>query len=211
MNTHPNKTPEKPIELSEGLWLNKRQLSMSVAVLIALAFFTFMIGYFWGHKKAIEQLSYRLDQDSLADQVYSSMCGLYDNNTDSEEESENNSEQSTTSPQAETPSEASAVAEKIQEPLTAQPPLTSKSHVPRYHAQLAGFGTQAAAQRFADRLTKQGFPVRVDTRESSSAQGKKVTWFQVVTLPIERDALESMIEKIKKVEKLKGIRIITDR
>lgn len=202
MNSN-NKSSGKPIELTEGLWLNKRQLSIAIAVIIAMAFFTFMVGYFWGHKKAIEQLSYRLDQDSLADQVYSSMCGLYDNKDDTENEEAESQEE----PQEET---SAVQAPAVAQPVVVDTPKPSK--IPGYFAQLAGFGTQMAAQKLADRLNGKGISVRVTTRESTSSQGKKIKWYQVVTHPaLSKKELEDTIEKIKKIEKLKGIRIVSDR
>ena len=72
--------------------LNQRQLSLLVAGLLALSFFIFISGYFLGKKRAAEEFSYKADQESLADQIYSSMCVLYDAKDESEDVEENEQE-----------------------------------------------------------------------------------------------------------------------
>jgi uncharacterized protein YaaN involved in tellurite resistance len=79
-----------------------------------------------------------------------------------------------------------------------------------YKAQLIGFGTSRAAQQFADRLQNKNMPVRVDERHSKTAQGKKIIWYQVTTEPFnDKQELLTFVEKIKKEERLKDIRIVS--
>lgn len=79
-----------------------------------------------------------------------------------------------------------------------------------YYAQLIGFGTSSAAQKFSEKLQRKNFPVCVKERHSTTAQGKKIIWYQVITEPFEdKDELLAAIHKIKKEEKLHDIRIIT--
>ena len=37
-----------------------------------------MAGYFLGQKSGVEKFATKMEQDSLADQIYSSLCTLYD-------------------------------------------------------------------------------------------------------------------------------------
>jgi hypothetical protein len=79
-----------------------------------------------------------------------------------------------------------------------------------YKAQLIGFGTMRAAHQFADRLQQKNLPVRVQERHSKTAQGKEVIWYQVTTeLFNDKKELMAFVEKIKKEERLKDIRIVT--
>ncbi|MEX0849741.1 MAG: SPOR domain-containing protein [Candidatus Dependentiae bacterium] len=79
-----------------------------------------------------------------------------------------------------------------------------------YKAQLIGFGTSRAAHQFADRLQNKNMPVRVDERHSRTAQGKKIIWYQVTTEPFsDKQELLAFVEKIKKEERLKDIRIVS--
>jgi hypothetical protein len=78
-----------------------------------------------------------------------------------------------------------------------------------FYAQLIGFGTLSAAQKFSDRLRRKNFPVQVKERNSSTAQGKKIIWYQVVTEPFEdKEELLAAVHKIKLEEKLHDIRVI---
>lgn len=79
-----------------------------------------------------------------------------------------------------------------------------------YKAQLIGFGTLRAAQQFVDRLQQKNMPVRVQERHSKTAQGKEVIWYQVTTeLFSDKHELTAFVERIKKEERLKDIRIVT--
>ena len=78
-----------------------------------------------------------------------------------------------------------------------------------YKAQLIGFGTLRATNQFVDRLQQKNMPVRVQERHSKTAQGKEVIWYQVTTeLFSDRQELTAFVERIKKEERLKDIRII---
>lgn len=63
-------------------------VALSVCVVIT---FCFTVGFYWGHKKAAEELMFHIEQESFSDKVFSSLCALYD--MDEEENSENNIEQ----------------------------------------------------------------------------------------------------------------------
>lgn len=80
----------------------------------------------------------------------------------------------------------------------------------QYYAQLIGFGTLRAADKFVDRLQQKNFPVKVVERHSKTAQGKKIIWYQVVTEVFDKkDDLIAFTRKIEKEERLNDIRIIS--
>jgi hypothetical protein len=90
---------------------------------------------------------------------------------------------------------------------TAMVPARAPSQT--YYAQLIGFGTSSAAQKFSEKLQRRNYPVCVRERHSTTAQGKKIIWYQVITEPFEdKNELLAAIQKIKKEEKLHDIRII---
>lgn len=199
----------------EVLRLTARQLSLVVAGLMLLFFFMFIVGYFYGQKNAAEQFTYRVDQESLADQIYSSMCGLYDNKSenDAAEESEE-AEKIESSENVQAP----AVQPVEKKPEQVAPSKPSQVEAPvaagsskssSYYAELAGFSTQQAAQKCAKRLENKGISVLVKERQSKTSKGAKVSWYQVVTRPYtDKEALRESVVAIKKIEHIKDVRIL---
>ena len=61
---------------SDGLFIPNRQVSMLIAALMMVLFITFLGGYFFGKKYMVEQFVAKVEQDSFADQIYSSLCAL---------------------------------------------------------------------------------------------------------------------------------------
>lgn len=82
-----------------GVFLSNRQISAVLSVLILAIFFVFISGYFFGKKKAVDKLYNKIDKESLADQVYYSVCSNYgcddiDQNQESTEDSNGESQES---------------------------------------------------------------------------------------------------------------------
>jgi len=190
------------------LTLNPRQLSIVIAGVVVLGFFVFIAGYFYGQKNAAEHFTYRLDQESLADQIYSSVCGLYDNHTDAD-----GAEEAESSEKPEAPEEVKESPSTEEAPgVVAQPVPVAVQKTPekQYYAQLVGFNTEPAAQKCLDRLKKSGYRVTLEKRSSTSKGGAKVAWYQVVTVPYsDKRALVEVVEKIKKAEKINQVRILS--
>jgi hypothetical protein len=203
------KEPSKNGKAEHFLALTARQISLLSSGILLSCFFIFISGYFLGKKNASEQFLYKIEQESLADQIYSSMCILSDkdeieSNEDGDanesdgEETEN--EQDSTTIQADN----SQVAENQEIKLTPQ------VKGPLYFAQLAGFGSQETANKFALKLKAQGYPVTVVERSSKTAKGKTVFWYQVVTEKFEKkDDLITLVNTIKKSERLNGVQMVT--
>ena len=207
-----------------GLCLDSRHLSWMLSVIILFSFGFFIAGYFLGKRKAVQDLHATLDQDSLADKIYTSLCTMQEGNLmvvqqDSDSDTVDsdglldldcNPLQSIDADVVlgQLPVEASDVAENELKAET--PDETMDLPHKHYFAQLVGFGTQQAAHAFAERLQKKNIPVIVKDRHSKTARGKKVTWYQVVTAPFSnKDELEKIVNDVKIKERLKDVRIIT--
>lgn len=187
------------------LSLTQKQLSYLIAGLLAFSFFVFIAGYFLGKQKAAQEFSYRADQDSLADQIYSSMCILYDakDENDDSEENETEAEILETSEDSEKKEELAAADENQV--------LEAGSQEKKYFAALAGFSsaTLAEGKKMLQRLKANGFEVQMVERTSKTAKGQSKIWHQLIT-PVcsNKDELQEMVNQIAKREHLKEKNII---
>lgn len=180
--------------------LTQRQLSLLVAGLLAFSFFIFIGGYFLGKKRAAEEFSYKADQDSLADQIYSSMCVLYDTKDESEDSEENE-------PESEI-SENSENLEKNEEilPEVENSTQTQETFGPKYFAALAGFSstTLADGKKMLNRLKARGFDVQLIERSSKSVKGEAHIWYQIITASYSnKEELQQIVSQIAKLEHIK--------
>lgn len=194
-----------------GLFIPSRQVSAYTALLLVFVGSVFMAGYFLGKKQGVDQLVAKIEQDSFSDQIYASFCALYEHAP-----SEKAAIVTTKAPSldGELPAkekgpkllqkEAVAVAQHASEQTSSEAKPSSK-----FYAQLIGYGTKKAAESFVQKLEKKGVTTFVKTRSSQTAQGKKTTWYQVVTEHFDdRDSLEEMTHKVAREERIQGIRII---
>ena len=182
---------KEPSHPDHTITLTMRQLSLSIAALLAFGFFVFMSGYFLGHKRATQEFSYRADQESLADQIYSSMCILYDSKD--EEETESTDEDQTL--------ESDGIAESVEASpeISSEvlPEVSTSAITPekQYRAVLSGFPASLIdnAKQMIARLNKKGYPVELVEHTSTHKKISK-KWYQVVTKPY---ASREELEKIK--------------
>ncbi len=163
------------------LYLTNRQVSWLTASIVLCSFFIFLAGYFLGQRKAIEQFNEAIDKDVLTDSAYAHLYTHYE-------------------------SPKNSFPDPLVEPAESVKPPEPKQH----YAQLIGFGTPRAADRFVDRLQQKNIPVKVVERHSKTAQGKEIIWYQVVTERFsKKDDLIVFTQKIKKEERLNDIRIVS--
>jgi len=176
------KDPKK----KNGLVIPVRQLSSLTALAISGIGVIFMGGYFLGKQHAAFEYVARIEQDSLADHMSASLCSLYD-------------------PELLTPHVA------IHDAGNASAQMLQPEHdASQYYAQLIGYGTQKAADAFAEKLVENNIPVSVKTRKSRTASGKERVWYQVVTDPFsDKQALEALTKRIAQAEKIDGIQIVS--
>lgn len=180
--------------------LTMRQLSLAVAGIIAFSFFIFISGYFLGQKRAAEDFAYRADQDSLADQIYSSMCVLYDPKEDEDSENGEEAEVSDMESAAET-TESSENKDEPAPEIVAEPVVAQKQH----RAILSGFPASLLenAKQMVSRLTKRGYPVELVEHTSTQKKISK-KWYQVVTKPYSsKEELEKIKPQLAKIGQVK--------
>jgi len=177
----------------------------------------------------------KIEQESFSDQIYSSMCSLCDNGEveeNAEEVTENDEqapelteEQSQTAVQSQ--DAGTSVAIDVQQ--TQSHSIVSAADADadsdqqndeesenvnvadtQYYAQLIGFGSARNAQQFAQKLSRKEIPVLVKKRQSRTARGRFVSWYQVVTEKFnDRQELEALIARLEREEKITGVQIAT--
>lgn len=229
----PEKESERPNhghETVSGVFLGARTISLITAISCIFLFFSFFTGYFLGQKRAIARFTHKLDQDSFADQIYAALCSMDESQelaqTDDAATTDDDAVQVSASSEDQTPSEApERIASTHTEPENAATDASelttdqvetaalennTQEVSTRYYAQLAGFGTAKAAQRWAHHLQKKGTPVFVKKRSSRSARGSLISWYQVVTERFQDKAkLEELVATIKKEEKISDVHLVS--
>lgn len=196
----------------QGLFITNRHATWAVSLAIIWSFFIFISGYFLGQRVVLEQFATQLEQDSLSDKIYSSLCTLYevdneaevnDNDTDASGEGE---ETSSENEQGESGDSVQVLEPCVQQVAAESKPSESKTK--HYYAPLAGFGSAEHAYAFADRCTKKNIKVVVKKKPSTSSKGRTHYWYQVVTQPYDdKQTLVAAIDTIKRAEHIRDIRI----
>ena len=183
-----------------GTYLTRRQISIFASFFILLCFVIFTIGYFWGKSTALEVYSKKIKQEEFADQFTHKAVSLFSNEAIN---SINNKISETEEQKGNIP--VKLVEKRDEDILIVQEKKTDKN----YYAQLIGFGTLKHAQNFVDRLSLKGYHVLLKKRESRTAKGKIIKWYQVETERYNnKDELMEVVGKIRKLENLKDVRII---
>jgi len=211
---------------TSGVFLTGRQVSWSVSSGIMLCFFVFISGYFLGKKKAVEKFYKKIEQDSFADQIYYSMCSMYDKGdlkqADGQDSLLEGNENKASTPLV----AATAVAQRVdadsERALSSPQGVGSANHEKnkqdvqkskddgQFYAELCGYGTLRAAKRFANKLLSEGVTVSVKNRRSKTARGRIIVWYQVVTGTFnDKNDLIALVDDISAQEKLKDVRIVS--
>ncbi len=210
-----------------GLFVPNRQVSWLLSFVLLFGFLTFITGYFWGQRKAIERFVNKVEEESFADRISYSLYTMNDREVsefeapDSENglgESEKINEEGTAQPSV-VVAQAEVLPSQQEPPQTIHKPnpttvMDEVNEKPKqiFVAPLAGFGTLHAASSFARRVRKFDSDVKVKTRISSTPKGKKVAWYQAVTGEFDdREELERILGRIKTAEHIKDIKIIKRR
>lgn len=184
-----------------NLILSLRQLGFVVAGNIILLFMSFIFGYFWGQKYAVEQFVDKIHNESFADKISSSLLSLQQN-TSVREIAESIFQENENQLACDNESNEYDVMQSESDTI-------NNSSATSYYAQLIGFGTLNAANQFVNRLQKKNISLEIKKRTSKTTRGKKITWYQVVTKKYtDRFVLDKLVETLKKDEKLKDPCII---
>ncbi|MFT6765344.1 MAG: hypothetical protein ACJAZS_000220 [Alteromonas naphthalenivorans] len=208
-----------------GLFVPNRQASWILSFILLFGFLTFITGYFWGQRKAIERFVNKVEEESFADRISYSLYTMNDRDaSEFEAPDAENGTIETEKSQEETVAQSLPVlaqAEtknniKIAEVPKPQPTVSiqeKKEDIGKiFVAPLAGFGTLHAASTFARRAQKLDPGVKVKTRVSKTPKGKTIAWYQAVTGEFDdREELERIIGQIGIVERIKDIKIIEKR
>ena len=207
---------EKATQQQDGLFIGRRQTSSVIVVLIMFAFVLFAAGYYWGHRSALQDFGNQIEQDTLNDRIALSLGALRDKGevqteTDLELElleaqTNNASQQIPSKTLPSLPPAKSGATEQASSSSKVEVDETGKQHV----ARLIGYGYLKPAKRLADKLTRQGIPVKVEKRTSTTKRGKKRVWYQVITQPYSNKIeLQDIVNTIARREHITGITIIT--
>ncbi len=196
--------PKKDSKNKDGLFIPTRQVAAYTSLALSVLGAVFMSGYFFGKKHMADEFVLKVEHDSFADQISASLCALYDQELESDFLQQDTAIHSESPLMAHQELKADSAVEVDRNGV--ENPEVSTS----YYAQLIGYGTQKAAEQFAQKQKAKGICVSVKTRESQTAQGKKTTWYQVVTEPFaDRQALDQLAQRIARDEKIEGIQVVS--
>ena len=186
---------------NSGLFIPNRQLSIIVAALLFLFFGFFMTGYFFGKRFYVEQITQKMTEETLADQLYSSIA------LSKNLEIEGTTEKPLEIVFQDNPEEVIAVI-GAQEQLQQDSKKEDEQKPQQFYAELIGFVTEKAAQKFSQKLAAKNIETIVKTRISKTAKGKIHHWYQVVTPFYEdRETLILLTNRLAKEERLDDINI----
>lgn len=218
-----------------GLFVPNRQLSWIVSTVLLFGFLSFITGYFWGQRKAIERFVNKIEEESFADRISYALYTMNDreasefedddtavvnpeaaeNTVDGAETTDNgeaeNGSQSTVLAQAEEPPAPSMI--KDAPVALVEKVIEKKQESPNiFVAPLAGFGTLHAAKTFAHRVSEYCPGIQIKTHHSKTRKGRSIAWYQAVTGEFDnRDDIERIVRQIKEREHIKEIQIIEKR
>jgi hypothetical protein len=175
---------------NQGLFIPNRQLSALVALILLLAFSIFMTGYFLGKRKVVEQFTQEMQQDAVADKIYTTILSKHEDQ----------------------PAVDTLLVTQVEDTIVVAEATTDivedTQDQKKYYAQLIGFGTEKAAQTFIKKLSAKGIETELKKRVSKTAKGNTSYWYQVVTAQYShKDDLLHLVDKLTKEENIKDARI----
>lgn len=207
---------------------SKRSMSLISAALVLIFFLTFMTGYVWGKRVALEDVLKAVEQKTFADQISGSLYALSSHDFEVKKEDLVDSE----------PVVVSAVVEEVaqnnnellknndlevaldsqnisqEKNLIALNPLPDSQKAKevsgnKYYAPLIGFGSKKAADKFVALLKDNPLEVAIKERTSTGLHGKKKVWYQVVTQQYtDKEELENLVAHVVKKEHLSGVQVV---
>ncbi len=210
-----------------GLFIPNRQVSWIISGALIFGFLCFILGYFWGHRRALQRFVAKIEEESFADRISYALYTMNDRDSsefEQEDANETNSSEDTNG------SDDQEEIIEIEEPTTVEPSKTAlneeKKQVEKliaevaiqlksttvFVAPLAGFGTLSAATEFIDRVKILDPQATVQKRSSKTQKGRTVTWYQAVTGEYEKkEDLQKIAGIIQKKEHIKKVEIIEKR
>lgn len=169
------------------------QLTGLITGLMLLFVVTFLAGYFWGKKSALEEFAEQIKNESFSDKVYASLCALYDQPADVAGQNGSGS--------VDEVQQGESISEQIEQQEKEKPAGT-------FVAQLIGYGTEKQAQTYVKALERRGIAAQTVTRTSVSSAGKKRVWYQVVTQPATYEETKQLAERLSIEDRLAGVSLV---
>lgn len=197
-------------EADDHVVLNRRQASFVTAGLILVVGAAFITGYIIGQRKALQEFSDRLADESFTDKVRYALYSSYGTTATTGDEQEDLEEEVEKDDVVKDSEEKKTISKDNQEQAP-QKLATEQAPIKQYYAQLIGFGTQKAAEQFVETAQRYGLPMRIEKRVSKTAKGKAVAWYQVVTERFaDKEELNRIVEKVKIAERLQQVKILEE-
>src|SRR5579872_3561499 len=162
---------------NEGLFIPNRQLSILVALLLFLLLSSFIVGYFFGKKSAIENFSHQASVDIFADQMRTSTLLMTDNGGELPSLSNTMDIVNTTQETQNNISPTIIAADNSTHDVVVH---NNEEQKTQYYAQLIGFGTEKAAYKFMQKLALKNIETIVKKHVSKTSKGRVSHWYQVV-------------------------------
>lgn len=210
-----------------GLFIPNRQVSWIVSSALIFGFLCFILGYFWGHRRALQRFVAKIEEESFADRISYALYTM--NDRDSSEFEQEDANETNGSEDTNGSDDQEEIIE-IEEPTTVEPSKTALNEEKKlggksidevvvqlksttvFVAPLAGFGTLSAATEFIDRVKILDPQATVQKQSSKTQKGRTVTWYQAVTGEYEKkEDLQKIAGIIQKKEHIKKVEIIEKR
>lgn len=195
-----------------GIYITKKQASVTTAILLLLGLAIFIAGYFLGKKSIIDGFTQKTSQESFNDQVdyvltMQSFVAKHGNIVDAEQAEEKTTDSMEKLPDA--LEEAGELGAQVKtEPVVIAQSEPSKNSIMNsseraWYGTLAGFAKKVSAQAMLERLKKHR--IEVEIKPKTSRLGKTTrTWYQVVTKKYtDKDELARVVDKISALEHIK--------
>lgn len=186
-------------EKKEVLHLTEKHVRYGAACLLLGICLTMIVGYYWGKKKAYEEFIESCRSDSFNDRVAATLCALYDAGDEVLDNSADAPEDGLTGSDVDAAGQAISLGQK---------PGQQPQQETQYFAELIGFGTLSQAKHYATRLKNKQVKAYVVEHKSRTAQGKTRTWYQVITAPMDYEALQALVDRIKIEDHLQGVTLV---
>ncbi len=204
---------------------SKRSMSLISAALVLIFFLTFMTGYVWGKRVALEDVLKAVEQKTFADQISGSLYALSSHDFEVKKEDLVDSEPVVVSAVVEEVAENTLEKNALDSTLDSQnvsqekniialnplpdPEKAKEVNGNKYYAPLIGFGSKKAADKFVALLKDNPLEVAIKERTSTGLHGKKKVWYQVVTQQYtDKEELENLVAHVVKKEHLSGVQVV---
>ncbi|MBP6892350.1 hypothetical protein KBB68_02090 [Candidatus Babeliales bacterium] len=200
-----------------GIYISKKQASVTAALLVVLGLLLFVGGYFWGKQSVIDGFTQKTSQESFNDQVDYLLTmqsfaakngGVMPEELISTESDKNNQQAQVEELLANLPDaveENSMIKTDASKVKVEKVEATVDLKSGKYFAMLAGFGKKISAEQMVQRLKKRKIDVEIKVKSSKSASGKsRRAWYQVVTKSYDSvQDVQQIVDKILMFEKIK--------